>query len=216
MSNMNISERATVEFDPIEPLAPVRSETKKANEALRDYARMGPARSLRKLHARYTQQKLSGDITIPPTLSLYTLGNWSMRFGWPARAEAFDILERRANDELWKERREKIRELDFSFSDKLRDLAEKIISEGPSFIRTSRRRIKGDPEKGKPDTIVVTMALDGALMISALETASKLQRRAAGLNDKVIQIPINWESLTDAQLQAIADGRDPLDVLAGG
>lgn len=216
MSNKNNSESTTVDFDPTEPLAPVRSETKRANEALRDYARMGAARSLRKLLAIYLQRAVNNDTTIPPTKSFHTIERWSYVFGWVARVNVFDELERRAADDLWKERRGKIREADFAVSEELRALADKIIAQGPAFIKTTRKRIKGDKETGEPDTIIVTMALDGKLMLDSLDLASKLQRRAAGLSDKVVQIPINWETLSESQLQAIADGKDPLEVLAEG
>lgn len=54
--------------------------------ACNDYLRMGPGRSLAKLQRRYVGDASSQ----PPTKHLRTLATWSSRYGWQARAEAYD------------------------------------------------------------------------------------------------------------------------------
>ena len=71
-------------------------ETSKATQACNDYLRLGPGRSLRILAAKYTD--LPQNAT--PTRSFNTLGAWSTRYAWQARAEEYDTeLEARKNAE---------------------------------------------------------------------------------------------------------------------
>ena len=72
-----------------DPLARVGAETRLANAALRDYAAMGPGRSLDKLLDRYR--------SVPdacPTKRRPTLHEWSVRYAWQARVEAVDVAYR--------------------------------------------------------------------------------------------------------------------------
>lgn len=77
-------------------------ESKRANQALRDYLLMGPARSLRKLRANYQAQPIA------PTTSWATLSKWSVEFEWVARSKTFDDLQhQKALDEYearWKDK----------------------------------------------------------------------------------------------------------------
>ena len=71
-------------------------ETSKAVQACNDYLRLGPGRSLRVLAAKYTDLQQNAT----PTRSFNTLGAWSTRYGWQARAEEHDTeLEARKNAE---------------------------------------------------------------------------------------------------------------------
>jgi hypothetical protein len=104
----------------IEPLAGERQrgETSKAIQACNDYLRMGPGRSLRLLHKQYKdEQKLA------PTRILGTLCNWSSRYGWQRRAEAYDA----ELDRLKTERAEEIMRSGLALAhervEKLKDLA---------------------------------------------------------------------------------------------
>lgn len=70
-------------------------ESPRAHQALRDYAHMGPARSIRKLHAAYVAQveawsKDPSKGVYPPTVRLSTLNGWSVLHRWQARVEAWD------------------------------------------------------------------------------------------------------------------------------
>jgi len=89
------------------------SETKRANRALADYAKMGAARSLRSLCEIYLQQAekiraLEGTevkFTRPPTTKLDTLFAWSSRFEWVARVERYDELKKAQEDREFEEER---------------------------------------------------------------------------------------------------------------
>jgi hypothetical protein len=99
----------TYKFDPDDPLALVDGENEKANKVLNDYARMGVARSYRKLIERYQQDDAlltkyqldplawPKDMPIPikpPTMRLMTFNSWGKKYAWQERASAFDALER--------------------------------------------------------------------------------------------------------------------------
>jgi hypothetical protein len=103
---------AVITWDRADPLTRARGESARANQALCDYARMGEGRSLRKLHQRYILQSSNNPLTgiRPPTTSLATLGTWSMRFDWPARADRNDRLAAQEAEAAWRERREEERE----------------------------------------------------------------------------------------------------------
>lgn len=74
-----------------DPLARrVPGEGKRANAALRDYAAMGAARSLRALLERYVQRATSLGATRPPTVLWRTICSWSQRQNWVARVDAYD------------------------------------------------------------------------------------------------------------------------------
>lgn len=67
-------------------------ESKRANQAFRDYALMGPSRSLANLCNFYTNQS-PGTLHFPATRSLNTLKKWSQTFAWVERSERFDVLQ---------------------------------------------------------------------------------------------------------------------------
>lgn len=72
----------------LEPLTGERQgkETNKAIMACNDYLRMGPGRSLQKLHRKYIEYTLEN----PPTKHLRVLARWSTNFGWQSRATLYD------------------------------------------------------------------------------------------------------------------------------
>lgn len=61
-------------------------ESARAVQACNDFLRQGPGRSLARLLRKYGKMRENA----APTTSEDTLSNWSRRFGWQARAEAFD------------------------------------------------------------------------------------------------------------------------------
>jgi hypothetical protein len=75
---------------------PVSVESSRARQALDDYLRLGPTRSLPLLVERYR----SGTEANPPTRRLTTLRDWSRCYDWQRRAAAHDAereaLRRRA------------------------------------------------------------------------------------------------------------------------
>lgn len=63
-----------------------KKESNNAVIACNDYLRMGPGRSLDKLHSRY--QSVTNPL--PPTRRITTIKDWSRNFGWVSRATDFD------------------------------------------------------------------------------------------------------------------------------
>ncbi len=65
-----------------------KNESARAYAALRDYAALGPARSLRKLLTAYEAQAAKG--LQPPSTKWTTITTWSVRYDWVARVQAWD------------------------------------------------------------------------------------------------------------------------------
>lgn len=91
------------------PLVAVAGESRAANRALHDYARMGAGtRSLRGLLERYVQRASDAPQTggeLPPTTKWGTLTAWSHRHAWGARCTRFDELQRAAELAAYAKRR---------------------------------------------------------------------------------------------------------------
>ena len=101
-----------MDHEQTDPLARLRGETRKANQALRDYCHLGPGRSLsalRKLYQDYTDQ-------IPPTRSMATLKVWSGRYHWQDRMKAWEAQEHLKDAQAWDERRKQFREKAYELS----------------------------------------------------------------------------------------------------
>jgi hypothetical protein len=153
-----------IQFDPDNPLAPVRGETASASAALMDYATMGVARSLRKLLAIY--QKLDLDYTdyksdpagwkrahpgahvpkMAPTDKWATLADWSRRWAWVDRVREFDKaqllvdkMEFEQDRRAWKMRR--VDSLKVAFNNLLGAVAE-AEKKGVPLDRIARALVK--------------------------------------------------------------------------
>ncbi len=178
-------------------------EPGKVYRAFLDYCQMGAGRSLTKLQKRYQSAAEAlplSDPVEPPTKRLQTLKTWSVKWDWQRRVEAWDKAQQEAEDALWRERQLKIREQDWETGTDLRDLVDTMLREGVNFIKTKRRFIKGDPEKGVPDREIITMALDGQFLVKAAEAASKLQRLAAGMPDSATEV--------SGEVKSVGSGND--------
>ena len=128
-------------WDRTDPLAQARGESKRANQALRDYAAMGPGRSLRKLHEHYIQQASSNPPTgfRPPTTSFATLSTWSLKHDWTARADRFDALAALDAEAAWRKRREEEREEEWQAARTLFRRAREML-EFPLVVEVEQRR----------------------------------------------------------------------------
>jgi len=115
------------EWNVEEPLQRCPGETRKANQALRDYTLMGPGRSLRKLHQRYTGPTPENDENEPPTRHLRTLKAWSARYRWQDRVEVWERLKAAEDEAMWDERRRALREREWEASDRLMDKVEQML-----------------------------------------------------------------------------------------
>jgi hypothetical protein len=203
-------------FDPDRPLLRYPRESVKSNNALHDYYYTGL--SLRGLVDQYKQGLNNPLAKKPPTLVYATIFTWSMTFSWAQRKKIQTEIDRKIEDDLWMKRRMEIKHKDYSQAEKLRELADRIITEAPKFTKATRRFLSGKRDAAgnqlEPDKEIITIALDGNLLINCLRTASELQRKAAGVDDRQINLDIDLNNLTDEQLEKIADGADILTVLS--
>lgn len=108
-----------------------RGESSMAVIACNDYCRMGYRRSMRKLERMYEDMDEQG---VPvPTTSMRTMELWSQRYGWVARAEAYDMAkeaQRNARAEAIMEsgfalEHERVYQLNELLKDTIKELSEK-------------------------------------------------------------------------------------------
>ena len=196
-------------FDPEDPLARAPGESLRANAAFRDYALMGPGRSLRKLQERYKGvQRGAKEGTgerLPPSVRLSRLSEWSVDHHWQERVLAYERRLDREEEELWRERRKKLRSTEWDASDKLLGLAAQIVDAAPDFISEHET-------VDKNGTITIYKALDGHLAVKAAETGSDLGRRAAGMEKEKTKVehsglevvqPADYGKIDDEQLERL-------------
>ena len=174
-----------VRWSPDNPLQRGKGETRKAAQALRDYAMLGAARSLVKLRRRY----LDGDVLEPPTRSLTTLQHWSAQHEWQRRVAIWEDLEAERRVERWRERRDELAELDWQHGKRLRELASKIMDAAPAFVR---RREKRETLPDGTQRLTVTVALDTVALTRIEKLASDLQRLAAELPTARVNVSRDW------------------------
>ena len=209
-------------WDKDNPLARNPRETRKANDALLDYWTMGSGRSLRNLHKKYTQATPE----TRPTRHLRTLKGWSTKFKWQLRVDQAKDLRDAEDEQTKSEWRRQVLIEDHDLGGELRDLALSILGEGPKYLKTTRRQVRGARESivdkdGKtriiqlePDREIITVALDGHLMVRVAKLASELQRQSAGIDRKGQErLNIDLSTLSVDQLTRLAAGEDLIDIL---
>jgi len=209
-------------WDKDNPLARNPGETRKANDALLDYWAMGSGRSLAKVDKKYTDATPE----TRPTSNLRTLKGWSTKYKWQARVDQTKALRDAEDEQIKSEWRRQVLIEDHDLGGELRDLALAILGEGPKYLKTTRRQVKGARETivdkdGKtrivqlePDREIITVALDGHLMVRVAKLASELQRQSAGIDRKGQErLNIDLSTLSVDQLTRLAAGEDLIDVL---
>lgn len=184
---------------------------------------MGSGRSVRGLLLKYRERYANAMGTdLPPTRRFGTLAKWGVNNRWQERIARAEHLDREAEAaarqraleaqaQLWAERRLSVKERDWQQAERIRKLADQILDEGPKFVKSSRRFIKG--KNGEPDKELITVALDGKLMVQATETASKLQRLAAEMETEHFQVDnleINADEMARAKQRALELERELL------
>ncbi len=195
----------------------LEDETDKAFAAFNAYCRMGAGRSIRRLAKKYREENVGKtSVEIDGSWRIPTLEGWSAKYDWQSRVSAFDSYQEKQRLAKWERRQERIRERDYEQGERLRKLSDKILDESPKFVK-HKRVVTDRNSDGTPKTVMNVVALDGNLMITALNAASKLQRQAAGLDDKVkhevsgpdgkpieTTTQISLEHLTLEQLESLA------------
>ena len=167
-------------WDAKDPLVRAKGESRTANQALRDYALMGPGRSLRSLHERYKSQSAdAGQTEKPPTTSWGTLSGWSCRHDWVARVEAWTKIQNEREEAEWAARRREIRQREW-------DVSTKLLKRAQEMLETSIHKEVDD------DGQLVIIPADWAWrdISKMLETSSKLSRLAADMETDRTEVNI--------------------------
>jgi len=194
-------------------------ECDNGNIALHDFWQLGPSRTIGKLRDRYMHEASEG--RCPPTTSIDTLYSWSYQFCWKPRIRRMVHLWQEEVEEQMFERQLTITEKEWEHSQALFFIVDKMLKAAPRFVQSTHKKgretIYEDgkrTQKGEPD--VVTLALNTADMARLEKLASDLSRMATSMNDKNNKalLNLNLNELSDEQLQRIADGEDPLTVVA--
>jgi len=177
---------------------------------------MGPGRSLAKLCDRYLSAT-----ELPPTKRIKTLKDWSRNYGWQIRVDEYEAeLERQKT-----ERRQQIMESglaqEFERTDELKTLAQFLIDqvyeqgEDGVYHNVWLPDVKqiGSGEFAERIDIerfnaAIIHELRGVLDDLAKETGGRAQRQ------KSENLNIDITQLSDDQLRRIANGEDPLRVIA--
>jgi len=161
-----------------------RGETRRANAALREYALMGPGRSLLKLHARFRAIPKK-NAPQPPTRRLSTLKLWSTKYDWVARVNRWGKIR-------WETRRRAILESDWEDGRALREKALKLLEgiDGSSLsqvveaiqVASKLQRMATDEPTDKVEVALTGQALDGVI---EREIARLLEEMGDGLGVEV-------------------------------
>lgn len=197
MSNRGGPQKPPPPFDLSNPLEQIPGESDEANTALREYAMLGPGRSLRVLYQRYRERAQSSTDPLPPTKSIATIKTWSANYGWVARVKAWKSVKDKQDEVDWDKRRAASRERAWEDAEKLHELFQQILELGPSFLK--RRVTPGEPtivdesgkviKQGKPTLITVALGIgEGVQMRKLIE---QLAGSAIGETEEEVQTVIN-------------------------
>lgn len=211
-----------------EPLAgkPQPHETSKAILACNDYLRMGAGRSIEKLHNRYQTVTEPS----PPTRRLPTLKGWSSRYGWVARANAYDAeIEQRKTAAIDEQRRE-VMETGLALAhervDELKRLATLLQSQ---ILQTDDDHNEDDPRHrpnlwlrnvkqigmGEFAEVVEYFRYNTAIIGDYRGVLDDLAKETGGRKTRaeVVGIDLDYSQLPLAALERIAEGEDVMAVL---
>lgn len=214
---------------------PQEGENKKAILACNDYLRLGPGRSLAKLHQTYTESTP----VKPPTKHLRTLKEWSRLYEWQLRAAQYDTeIERQKNDQvqaimkeglaLAHERVTRLKRLALFLEEQVYSAAEaKAQPQDPPVteaeVEAARNRVRHYPNVwlydvkqiggGEGAERVDLVRFNAALIEQFRGVLDDLAKETGGRRQKRDNFNLDFSKLTDDQLERIAAGEDPLDVI---
>lgn len=157
----------------------LKGETTIAYRAFMDFCRMGASRSIKRLADEYAKQP-------EPMANYASLRTFSSRNKWPERVAQFDKELAELETAQWVERRAAAREDDWQIGETLRQLAIAIIEQAPQFMRTRHRYIRG--KRGEPDREISITSIDLGIALTAAKLASELQRLAAEMPNRFIDV----------------------------
>lgn len=189
-----------------------KGETKRAIQACNDYVRMGPGRSLEKLLVSYQNATES-----PPSKRIKTLKDWSRNFNWVNRATAYDAeIERQKNEAIAKQRREILESglaLDTERIKVLTSLTN-LLNGQVLEIDEGGNQPKLWPKYGTTEDGEELRKFNAALIRELRGLLDDLAKEVGGRRQRSDNVNINLDDLSDEQLERIANGEDPLYVVA--
>lgn len=196
-------------------------ETQRALIACNDYLRLGPGRSLEKLYQSYT--KTNPDFR-PPSCNLQVLKGWSAKNGWVERAALYDAQIEAEKDARRRQIMESGLAVDYERVLVLKALVEDLLAQYYEALPNGQRSkvwlrdVKG--LGGGESFQMVDIERFNAPLIEQLRGGlADLAQETGGRQPKKDATPlgiIDYAQLSDAQLERIANGDDPLKVLRHG
>jgi hypothetical protein len=216
------------EADPLlRRLDMIPSESARSNAALRDYALMGPGRTLRDLRQKYVEQMGwwkeqikqkagEGQAEKPPTASIQTLFGWSIKYEWQERVARWDILQQQAEEAAYQADRVAARRLRLEAAKGAFNLTGQTLMLIQQNKLMPRKVIDlNGQEIEYPPAVVGETTL--AQAVSTLERAMNMLRKEFGDETQQIDLTlrqIDYSEFTDDELQRIKDGESPLRILS--
>jgi len=194
-----------------------KGESNKAVQACNDFLRLGPGRSLSALLQKYNDS----EDKLAPTRSEGTLNNWSSRFHWQERATEYDRRTEEEKTARAKEimqsglsqTHERVQELmDLASFLKKQIYDQDLPGHYPNVWVRDVKQIGGgefarEVEIERFNSAIIDQ-FRGTLDDLAKETGGRVTRNE-GRN-----LNIDLSLLTDEQLERIANGEDPINVIA--
>lgn len=193
----------------------VKGETSRAIAACNDWLRMGRGRSYAELAKTYKNLQKP---TKPPTKKEQTIREWATKYNWKERAALYDdTWEKRANAE-----RERVFEHalanDFGRVEALLELAETLRGE---LYEKNKNGVlyniwQPDPKR-VGDEVYDLEKFNGQLIREYRATLDDIAKEVGGRIHKqeVSNVSVDYSTLSDEQLERLADGEDLTSVLTG-
>jgi hypothetical protein len=185
---------------------PALGESHKVIVACNDWLRWGPGRDMKKLAEQY--QRTPGS----PTTKHGTLRTWSVKYGWPGRAEEYDgAIEYEKNARMAEERRLVMEEgigLDFKRVARLKaieaDLYAQYFFEDDKGDRTKLwlpdvKQIGSGEDAERVDIVRFNAALVEQIRGVLSDVASEKGERKLRVESSSIAVNISAEDLSSAQ-----------------
>lgn len=215
-----------MEWDNDAPLTRAKGESRRANQALHDYALMGAGRSLRLLRGHYANAPQTES---PPTRRWSTICGWSARYDWQARVARWEELEKERVTQQWRDRQDEIREREWGAAEALLERAAQMLKY-PLSEQTVTREEAGPDGKAVVQHVTVKPVRWSQRDVAAFhKTASELARLAAemeterkareisgpgggpipiGMEDVLRALPNEFRAAVRAELDKLLRGRD--------
>lgn len=193
-------------------------ESRKAIIACNDYLRMGPGRSLAKLLEHYQlQQRYLTDAKTPPTKRLKTLKDWSAGYGWQERAALYDAENERQKTEYARQIMQTGLALAHERAERLKDMAalletEILTRKDGHLVNVWLPDVK-QVGSGEFAERVDLVRFNHQLIEQWRGLLDDLARETGGRRLKTENLNIDYSQLTDDQLQRVAAGEDPINVI---